>query len=81
MLKSETSLTVIAIALIILILCGIIIGASYTDVKVHICEANDLTTYVSKMSPPKAGKFGSCRIEVMNNDEYHKLRYAMKQSR
>lgn len=81
MLKSETSLTVISVVLIILIFCGIIIGASYTDVKVHVCEANDLTTYVSKFVPPKAGKFGSCRIEVMTNEEYHQLRYAMKQSR
>jgi hypothetical protein len=81
MLKSETSITIIGVALIILIFCGIIIGESYSEVKVHVCEANDLTTYVSKFAPPKAGKFGRCRVEVMTNEAYRQFRYAIKHSR
>jgi hypothetical protein len=81
MLKSETTLAVIGVVLIILIISGIILGESYSEVNVYVCEANDLTTYVSKFAPPKAGKFGSCRIEVMTNEAYRQFRYAIKHSR
>lgn len=81
MSNSETAISIILIVLILLLFFGIIIASSNANVKVNVCEANDLTTYVSKNSPPKAAKFGNCRIEVMSNDAYHKLRYAMKQSR
>lgn len=81
MSESETRISIILTVLIMLLVFGIIVAASKANVEVNICEANDLTTYVSKNSPPKAVKFGNCRIEVMSNDAYHKLRYAMKQSR
>lgn len=79
--ESEISISIILTLLIMLLVFGIIVASSKANVKVNVCEANDLMTYVSKNSPPKAAKFGNCRIEVMSNDEYHKLRYAMKQSR
>ena len=81
MSNSETAVSIILTSFIVLLVFGVIYASSKTNIEVHICEANDLTTYVSKNAPPKAVKFGNCRIEVMSNDAYHKLRYAMKQSR
>lgn len=81
MSESEIRISIILTVLIMLLFFGVIIANSKANVEVNICEVNDLTTYVSKNAPPKAVKFGNCRIEVMSNDEYHKLRYAMKQSR
>lgn len=81
MSNSESAVSITLVALILLIFFGVIIADSKANIEVHVCEVNDLTTYVSRRSPPKIVKFGRCRVEVMTKDEYSKLRYAMKQSR
>ena len=49
-----------------------------TEVSVHICESNGVSTYVSKATPPQELSFGECREEVMVNSRYYYLRQVMK---
>jgi hypothetical protein len=47
-------------------------------VKVHICESDGVSTYVSREDPPNELKFGDCHVEFMQNSRYYRLRQVMK---
>lgn len=47
-------------------------------VNVHICEHDDVSTYVGRNEPPEELKFGSCRVEAMPNSRYYHLRQTMR---
>ena len=47
-------------------------------VDVHICEHRGVSTYVSRNEPPQELKFGSCRVEVMPNSRYYRLRQTIR---
>lgn len=65
-----------------LIFIGTIIGLFYLDmhseVLVHLCENDGISTYAKLSPPPTRLTFGECREELMLKKEYYKIKRAMK---
>lgn len=81
MTKVKDTLETLTIPLF-LALCGFLLYMHLnTEVDVHICSVDNLTTYVNREKPHALLNLGECRAERMTNGEYSELLRTFKGSR
>ncbi len=68
----------IAVIAFIALCFGMVFMDNSREVSVHLCESEGVSTYVSTNAPPQELSFGDCHIKVMVNEQYYRLRQAMK---
>lgn len=70
----------LTVVLVIILMLSILYMDFNRDVKVHICDKNGVTRYVSRNAPSPILSVGDCRIEVMKNRKYYDLKSKLRSS-